>query len=250
MTELKRPQFSWQFWLGVVFFVAVVLMIVWGGYSANQMLHNQSKMPVRKIKIGGQLRYIDGSVIQQTLLQGGTLPGLAAVDIADLQQKLMAVPWVKWAAVRKSWPDQLDIYLVEHQPVAYWRDEGLINSEAGLFFVPDISVVGGLPRVDSPRTMIAEALQMLDEMNRLLTGGEQQVTDIVVTERKAWEATLNDDLQLRFGRKDPLGRMKRFRGIYPEVLAAGKGIPAYMDFRYDTGAAVFWPAQLEPKTDG
>lgn len=248
---MRQPSAErWQFWAGVGFFISVLLLLGWGVWQLNLMLHDRAELPVKKIKVGGQLRYIDSQKVTQALLADGPLPGLGAVDINQLQTKLMAVPWVKWAAVRKSWPDQLDIYLIEHQPVAYWREQGLIDSQAKLFFVPDTQLAGGLPKIDAPQPMIADALQMLREMNRVLGQGKAQIDTIRVTERKAWQVTLDEGLQLRFGRKDTLQRLRRFRGIYPQILAAGKGKPAYMDFRYDTGAAVFWPEQVEPKVDG
>ena len=246
----QQPVKRWQFWAELSFFVGVLLTLCWGIWQTNQMVHDRAALPVRKIKIGGELRYVDSQVVKRAFTDAGPLPGLAAVDVGSLQEKLMNVPWVKWAAVRKSWPDQLDVYLIEHQPVATWRNEGLIDSEATLFYVPEPSVVGALPNVDSPKAMVPDALQMLRQMKSVLGTTDERITAIRVTERKAWQVTLNDALELRFGRKDTLQRLTRFRQIYPQVLATGKGQPAYMDFRYDTGTAVFWPEKVEPQVDG
>ena len=43
------------------------------------------------------------------------------------------LPWVYSVAVRKQWPNELKIYVVDQNPVALWNGDFLIN-QAGKFF--------------------------------------------------------------------------------------------------------------------
>ena len=49
-----------------------------------------------------------------------------------------ALPWVASASVRRQWPNQLQIVINEHQAVARWKNDILINGNGELFRPADI----------------------------------------------------------------------------------------------------------------
>lgn len=56
------------------------------------------------------------------------------VDV--IQQQIERLPWIKQASVRKQWPNELKIHLVEYVPVARWNDLRLVDAEGKSFSVP------------------------------------------------------------------------------------------------------------------
>ncbi|MCX2960017.1 MAG: FtsQ-type POTRA domain-containing protein, partial [Serratia symbiotica] len=52
------------------------------------------------------------------------------------QQQIERLPWIKQVSVRKEWPDELKIHLVEYVPIARWNDFYLIDNEGKIFSVP------------------------------------------------------------------------------------------------------------------
>jgi cell division protein FtsQ len=49
------------------------------------------------------------------------------VEINETQKKIEALPWVKRVLVRRLWPDQVVIQIVERQPFALWQYEGRVK---------------------------------------------------------------------------------------------------------------------------
>src|SRR5678816_2292351 len=48
--------------------------------------------------------------------------------IDELRAALEQVPWVRRAAVRRVWPDRLEVSLEEQVPLARWGAEALVNT--------------------------------------------------------------------------------------------------------------------------
>ena len=57
-------------------------------------------------------------------------------DVDVIQQQIERLPWIKQASVRKQWPDELKIHLVEYVPVARWNDLHMVDAEGKAFSVP------------------------------------------------------------------------------------------------------------------
>ena len=49
------------------------------------------------------------------------------VEINETQKKIEALPWVKRVLVRRLWPNQVVIQIVERQPFALWQYEGKVK---------------------------------------------------------------------------------------------------------------------------
>jgi cell division protein FtsQ len=49
------------------------------------------------------------------------------VEINETQKKIEALPWVKRVLVRRLWPNQVVIQIVERQPFALWQYEGRVK---------------------------------------------------------------------------------------------------------------------------
>src|SRR3954468_11177202 len=52
---------------------------------------------------------------------------LLFLDVTDARAKLEAIPWVAEAAVRKLYPDRLQITVTEREPFALWQQQGKVQ---------------------------------------------------------------------------------------------------------------------------
>jgi cell division protein FtsQ len=144
--------------------------------------------------------------------------------------------------VRKKWPNELKIYVVDQLPVAQWNGDFLINNE-GKAFQADLSrIKSKLPQFYGPEGTEVLALENFTNLNRLLEYSELSIDELVLSERFAWQLTLSDGVLLNLGREDRVKRIQRFMDVYPIIKKKKEDNQQvnYIDLRYDTGIAVGW----------
>lgn len=249
MADFKTGTGRPGYWAGVVVFVATCIALIWGGVWSVDRLVDRNTSPVSWLKIHGDRHFTSDADIRQVLLEHGPLPSLVAIDVDQVQRTLSALPWVKRVAVRKEWPSQLNLVIVEYRPVAYWNNGQLMDADGEIFSVPDAQRAGPLPLLEGTKEHAATLLDMLQRMNKLAAPAKLSVTELQLSARGAWHAQLSNDVLLRLGREEPLLRLDRALALMPEILTQGKGLPEYIDLRYDTGAAVHWQPADNAKTE-
>ncbi len=171
-------------------------------------------------------------------------------DVNIIQSQIERLPWIKQASVRKQWPDELKIHLVEYVPIARWNDQHMVDAEGNTFSVPpDRTSKQVLPMLYGPEGSANEVLQGYREMGQMLAKDRFTLKEAAMTARRSWQLTLNNDIKLNLGRGDTMKRLARFVELYPvlqqQAQTDGKRI-SYVDLRYDSGAAVGW-APLPPE---
>ena len=172
------------------------------------------------------------------------------VDVNEVQSYVLNLPWVYSVAVRKQWPNELKIYVVDQDPIALWNGDFLIN-QAGQVFQADIERINHyLPNFFGPEGSELLALENYKDLNALLDFKALKIDELVLSERFSWQLTLDDGVTLNLGREERVERIQRFMDVYPIIKAQLKAKKItekqqnqavdYIDLRYDTGLAVGW----------
>jgi cell division protein FtsQ len=162
---------------------------------------------------------------------------------------------VSSVAVRKKWPNELKIYVVDHKPVALWNGEFLINQLGKVFQADMTRIKHYLPNFFGPEGTESLALKNYRDLNILLAFNALKIDELILTERFSWQLTLNDGVTLNLGREERVERVQRFMDLYPIIKAELKAKKItekqrnqavdYIDLRYDTGLAVGWKSVTE-----
>lgn len=199
-----------------------------------------SHWPVRSLRVDGPFEHVPAAEVR-----GVVTPllkeGFFAVDAGRIQQAVAALPWVEHAEVRKHWPDQVRITLIEQQPFARWNSQALINRRGQVFQVPDAATIQGLPELAGPADSQQEVLEFyLDARRRLATVG-LPVTGTSLSRRGNWRVRLAGGAEIVIGKDTPRPRLARFVDGFAR-LASGR-IPRFIsaDLRYSNGFAMRWP---------
>lgn len=200
---------------------------------------NPANLPIRTVKVEGAFRHLDENELQRAV--GGKVGGgFFGVDIGAIREAVAERPWVDRVQVRRMWPDRLYIHVTEHEPLARWADHGLVDVNGVWFGAEQEPFTRSLPELVGPRGFERQ----LAERYRALRAGLQPVglqpVRLVVTDRRAWQMTLNNGIQLRFGRGDVDALLQRFARVYPRVLSESATRIAAVDLRYTNGFAVRW----------
>ncbi len=235
----------WSFGLGLVFFLLVLFSLISISWWLTQHVIGQETAPVSSVVISGEMPYSKRSDIISAI-DNIDLGNFFQVDVNDVQKQVLALPWVYSVAVRKQWPNELKIYVVDQTPVASWNGDFLLN-QFGLAFQADTSrLTHSLPKFFGPEGSELVALENFGNLNTLLDYKNLSIDELILTERFSWQLTLNDGVTLNLGREERVERIQRFMDVYSLIKAEIKAEKEqnqavdYIDLRYDTGLAVGW----------
>ena len=247
-TTLSWGEVHWSFWFGVVFFVAVILVIAASGWRLFERMRADESAPVTSVLVMGEMPYTQRQDIDSAI-ENISLGNFFQVDVNDVQQQIAQLPWVYSVSVRKRWPNELKIYVVDQKPVALWNGDFLINEQGKAFQAELERLTETLPAFFGPEGSEILALENYYSLNKLLDFSELKIDELVLSERFSWQLTLNDGVRLNLGREERVDRIQRFMDVYPKIKEKTKDNQQvdYIDLRYDTGLAVGWKSSAENK---
>jgi len=202
-------------------------------------------LPIRKVRVEGSFHHV--SVAQ---IRGRMAPfagqGFFSVNLAQVAQAVESLPWVARAAVRRSWPDALEVRIREQQPVARWGKDGLLNAE-GKLFTSNASGGDRLPELDGPAGSEAEVLAAYRRARKVVAAAGLRLAGLRRNRRGSWRARLAQGVRIRIGRGAPAAVLQHF--IDTGLAAVRSRLPriAFIDLRYPNGFAV---ADRAGKGDG
>lgn len=229
----------WEFWLGLMSLLLLILGLVLAGQWIHRVLMDEQQVPLDAIVLQGDLVYTSTDEVRDALT-GDEVGSFFAADVNTLRQRVEALPWIYSAAVRKEWPGRLRIYLVEQVPLAVWNEDELLNRYGEIFAGRVEQVEAELPHLQGPSQDVNEVLRQYERMNQLLAMNGYRVTGLTMTERFSVDVTLSNGITLRLGREARLQRIQRFIDLHNRLESSDERAIDYVDLRYDTGVAVGW----------
>src|ERR1700681_3119585 len=199
----------------------LALILLCGGAAAWAV--RQPVFELRQIAIAGPLSRVNPAHLEAVVreeLRGAFF----TMQLAEARGSLQRVPWVRGIALRRQWPNRLEVFVTEHTPLARWNDNALVNKE-GEVFVADYD--GELPQFTGPEGR-AGAMSARG-------GGELKTAALPA-------------LTIALGRSDSEERLNRFVAYYARTVGAlaraGTRVE-YADLRYRNGFAARVPGFKE-----
>lgn len=202
-----------------------------------------------------ELRFVTASSVNETIkdkLRGNFF----FIDLHEARKLIETTPWVRHARVQRVWPNALTVYVEEHQPLALWNENEMINTwgEAFSAYAGDLPPDAVLPQLRGPEDSERLVVQRYAEVARWFAPLQLRINELTLSPRYAWEVTLSDGIRLNLGRDpaadiaDPHGRsgalpfaarIERFVEAWPRLAQSlnGRSI-ASADLRYPNGFAI------------
>lgn len=221
------------FWVKALAPLGLLLLLV--GLWLNWTLAR----PVGQVAIYGEVQYTD-----LEKLQSRSLPWLDdafwRVDLKGLKASLEQDPWLREVLVRRVWPDQIRLELIERVPWAHWNESHLID-EQGKGFNPGFVYSKELGRhIYSKKDTLAEAVKFWQDLDVLLQKSDLKLTELRHEQRGAWQLELNASIRVLVGRDNITSRINRFLWAWQHWLASEASNLASVDLRYPNGLSVAW----------
>ena len=229
--------------LALLVALAAVAMFAWGAVA---WAVRQPVFALRQVVIESRLVRANPAHIQAVIREElrGTF---FTLRLPEARASLQRVPWVKSVALRRQWPDRLQVTLVEHEPLARWTDGALVGTE-GEVFAADFA--GELPQLAGPEGSAALVAARFREFGAALGVRALAIAELRLSPRGGWQLRTagKAPLTIELGRNEPGERLSRFVLYYARTVAAlaraGTGTD-YVDLRYRNGFAMRVPGFKE-----
>src|SRR5262245_3362172 len=130
----------------IVAVVATLLVVL----CANLALNWVTRLPgisIKTVSIKGSVSHVSTPTLDAAVKRAA-LGGFFTVDMRTVRAEFEKVTWVRSAAVRRMWPDRLEVTLEEHVPLARWGAGALVNTYGEIFRA---DYAGELPRFAGPQ---------------------------------------------------------------------------------------------------
>jgi len=195
--------------------------------------------PIRSIEVSGPFQRVTALQIEEAIGQQ-LEDGFVSADLTDIQQSIVALPWIDQATVARRWPSRLQITVTEQVPAAIWGERGLLNVRGELFVASARHIPAELPRLSGPENRSAEvARRYLEVRDRLIPVG-LDIRRVHLDQRGAWDMTLHNGVEVRLGRRDVDARTDLFLDIVADIITGRVAEIDYVDMRYSNGFTIGW----------
>lgn len=244
ITQNVISKVNWSLSLGMAFFV-FTLILVWQGYvGARSWLETEQNSKITKVVVHGEPAHTTNQEIVSAIRKAD-LTSFFKLDVNQVQKLVTDLPWVLQVSVRKQWPDTVKVFVTEHQAVAIWNHDLLLNTQGDVFQAPVAQYLDVLPHLYGPEGSEHETWQTFTKMNGLFELHQMKMTSLALSERFSWQLYLDNGVRLNLGRKEKVQRVQRFIDLYPQIKNSSDKEVEAVDLRYDTGLAVSWKQSIE-----
>lgn len=208
-------------------------------------MKDADRLPMSKLVLTGERHYTKNDDVRKAILSLGQPGTFMTVDVNAIQNQISMMPWIRQVTVRKQWPDELKIHIVEYRPYARWNDQNMVDAEGRIFNLPaSESGKGDYVLLYGPQGSQKEVLKELANFQSTLATNKLKLKSLSMTARHAWQIILDNDTRIELGKKDVLERLNRFLELYPLLQQTTDKRVDYVDLRYTSGAAVGWAPVL------
>ncbi|PTR15210.1 MULTISPECIES: cell division protein FtsQ/DivIB [unclassified Nitrosospira] len=228
--------------------VLIVAAALTSAYYISQWAVNLPVFPFKQIDISGSdgaggkggngrngsLRHVTREQIE-TVVRHEVKGNFFTVDLDALRNAFTKLPWVRTAAVRRIWPQSLEVTLEEHVALARWGSSATVNVHGELFHAVSDEK---LPLFEGPGDSPLEMLRQHTVFSGLLQPLQQSIREIKLSPRRAWRLRLDNGTVVELGREQMEARLERYVLVYPRSSGQLNPQPGYVDLRYPNGFAV------------
>ncbi len=201
-------------------------------------LHISNYFPIQTVRVYG-VNHLDQREVQ-AVISPLVEHGFFATNVEYIRDRMLQMPWVSDIFVRRNWPDQVSITVVEQTPVAEWNHQGLLSGTGAIFTPNRDTYPQQLPHFVGPDGKHVLMLEYATQMNRLLMPLHVKIAYLEMTPYLTWKVVLNNGVTVQIGHKDILTRLQHFVRVYPKIIGQRAAEVDSIDLRYSNGIAVRW----------
>ena len=229
--------------------VTITVVLLMTGVVLADQLFRPGRFTIERIHIHGNSARVDAQTVERTAWLA-LIGNYFTADLEEIENALVHLPGVYQAAVRRHWPDTLEISITEAGAIALWyaTDGSALESRDYVNLPPDSNITLQ-PVLRSPtadrHTVIDAFLDLVSSLALL----DLEVKKLSIDEAGDWVVVLQSaslqipvELEIVAGRGNPVRKVDQFVAVFDSVLQDRLPDIERVDMRYDSGFAVQWRA--------
>ena len=234
------------------YLMSVIVLVGVGYVTLKGMMTSDKAMPVRQTVIDGALNAVNKKDIADIIGRMTAGENISTLDLSPVLNTLSQIPWIAHVEIEKQMPDTLIVSIVEHEPAAFWKDNGLYDAKTQSVFYPDLrrfkrSLVKLSAYHDNLAPEVyAKTVLFIKELKR----APLQLVAVNLDNIRCYHVILSNGTELVLGRNNDndiiLRRLRRFVDVYRQTQMNLDEIN-YVDLRYDVGFAVNYKKESDTK---
>ena len=237
----RKPQKVQRFRLPKIPLAKILTPLIAGGiiFLSYQLSATLLDRPIRSITIEGPFQRVSALQIEEAI-SAALSDGFLSANLSEIQQQIVALPWIDQANVVRRWPSQLDISVIEQVPAACWGERGLLNTRGELFVTDARHIPAELPRLSGPANRSDEIAKRYLVVREQLIPFGLDLRRVHMDARGAWEMTLQNGVDIRLGRREIEQRTELFLDVVAKIITNRAVDIDYVDMRYSNGFTIGW----------
>ena len=162
------------------------------------------------------------------------------INLDYLKNSIEKVAWVKNAYIRRSYPNEVIIFIEEYTPVAVWNNDSYISENGYIFSANKIEKK--LPKISSYSnrniiifeyfSLILDGIRKNKLNDKILLIKENEIRSLTVL--------LESNIAIKFGSKNIEERIGVFFKAYKTLNTSDLKKIRYIDMRYSNGFSIGW----------
>lgn len=214
--------------------VAALMVIIGGAFYARS---GGGLLPFRWVDVSGPFERVNPEQIRAAVAPAAAR-GFLFVDLAEVRERALALPWVAQAEVRKIWPDTLVVSVREREVLGRLGSERLVDVNGNVFAARGAGDTRGLPLLDAGPARMPQLAEYYRVAQSDIEALGRHIAKARLSPRGALELELDDGLRVQLGSREQLPRWRRFIASLPQLAARDPRPIAAVDLRYTHGYAV------------
>lgn len=222
----------------------VISLLILGAAGASAYYGNQAfkqflSKPIATVAIEGDFFYMSKDEVAHTInehMQGSFIKE----SLNDMQQQIKADPWIDNVVLRRHWPDQLHVSIVEQRPIARWGDNGFVNYRGELVKVNNSDIIEGLPVLRGDEKNTLTIMRQYQDLSQVISPYSINIIELAESPLGVWSMRLDNQWELVAGRTDVVKKVQRLMQVLSENKIPSPDNISRIDLRYESGLAIKW----------
>ena len=239
--QRKKTLYKPSLWVTIT-----VVLLMTGVVLVDQLLR-PGRFTIERMDIHGSSAQVDAQTVERTAWLA-LIGNYFTADLEKIENALVRLPGVYQAAVRRHWPDTLEISITEAGAIALWyATNGSASEGQDYVNLPPDSTITLQPVLRSPtadrHTVIDAFLYLVSSLSPF----GLEVKSLSVNEVGDWVVVLQSvtlqipvELEIVVGKGDPVRKVDQFAAVFDSFLQDRLPDIERVDMRYDNGFAVQW----------